>query len=1554
MKKLSMTLLVTLLMALGVQPAGAAGTDIASVPVMNITGTGSVKPNILLLMDNSGSMDWAYVPDYVGGATSSSNALFKMCRTGALLSNGTTVCTPGDPPFMSAAFNGMYYNPSIYYQPPIKADWTSYPSRTAANTSNWTAVPADGYNVQNNDMFGVNTTTTDLTAGFPDKKWCNSSSVCQINQSYFYPDGNFKTASTIYGNAYYYNIHVQEYCTDASFKICTSVLAGSAAPAGYPVPATVRWCNNINLTDNGSLSNPSCQAKYSSTYFYPRFSVGLHGTTSFGTIAIGPTSTATKAGNGIADVTVSGTSIIGASVSASTYAPNTAAGQQELATRLASAIIANTATPYLACVDTPNVTTSPVVPSCSSSTYGVTLGQTNLVAVIPATCLTTAKSSCTPIYDDSYAGSSILPTSLVLTVTPAAAAVKPTGLIKFSGTTSNTGSPTLNNSLAGSVAITLGGVTVQSSSISLGRNKSAATVASAVVTAIGTSGAIKAYVGGNAVTATCQSQTTSTVCLVDTTSTTNGRAILVGSLTSGGTLAYTTTSTAGGAAATTAVTDQVSPLTGSSIAAGGGNPNPFERIDIVPATATYPQGANRVDCVAQAGVCTYAEEMTNFANWYSYYHTRMQMMKSSVGLAFSSLGSGYRVGFAKLSNVGFGSAVDMLPIDFSGANRSTWYSKVYAANPSGGTPMREALNAIGKMYASTTNGVVTYPCQQNFVIVTTDGYWNAGTYSGGGVLNNDNTANASRFCTKAGGCYDGIASPSMAPSLADVALYWYNGGSNTSTISLRPDLEPSVAAPGVVPAGVSDPNTHLHMSTFTLGLGVDGLMTYEKNYDTAPLAGGDFFKLITGAGGCPWNSNNTYVWPDPVGDTQTAVDDLWHAGVNGHGKYFSARDPQAVVEGLSSAIAAMAVRSGAASAAATSTPNVSQQDNDIFSATFTTVLWYGELSDQKIDPATGNVLPAINWSSSNIVGNKVAAAADTRTIKMLDTSQSPPALKDFRYSAMATNPQEKSWFDNKGSMMNQYGVLSVTDKAIADSGDNLVNWMRGQQQYANDAIYRAYTYTQTATPLPIVLGDIDTAKPAYVRDPRKQYSGGAYSAYPAFAVTNRFRAATVYAAANDGMLHAFDASNGTERWAYAPRITMPKLWKQAATDYKTNHQFSTDGSPEIADVQIGGVWKTVLVGGLNAGGRGYYALDVTNPTTPVALWEFCADPALCSNSDPNMGLTFGNPQFGVLNNKWVVLVSSGYNNTPGTDGVNSGDGKGYLYILDVATGALVKPPIPTGVGDTTTPSGFSRITAITSNPQTDPVITYVYGGDNLGNLWRFDFVTDPTLATNHVVQMATLGAGQPITTRPDVSLCGVGAGLKTVVLVGTGRLLGVSDTTTTGTQSVYLIRDSATPLGSLKADPLVIKQTMSVLAGTGGTSYTLTSPQPVNLITDHGWYADLDINPGERVNLDPKIAFSTAVVVGNLPTSASACTVGGTSYDYQFNLCTGSYADTTNKIVGGVLSNTSAAVGFIVVTLPSGAVKMITTTASGAKLTSTVTVTGSAAPRKSGWRSLKN
>ena len=113
--------------------AAASGTagpmSIAQVPLMNIGGTGTVKPNLMLLYDNSGSMASQFTPDYVDDSTS--------CRNGAVMSSngGPVSCSPGHAPFHAAAFNKQYYNPEVRYTPPVNADGSSYPAMTAAATA---------------------------------------------------------------------------------------------------------------------------------------------------------------------------------------------------------------------------------------------------------------------------------------------------------------------------------------------------------------------------------------------------------------------------------------------------------------------------------------------------------------------------------------------------------------------------------------------------------------------------------------------------------------------------------------------------------------------------------------------------------------------------------------------------------------------------------------------------------------------------------------------------------------------------------------------------------------------------------------------------------------------------------------------------------------------------------------------------------------------------------------------------------------------------------------------------------------------------------------------------------------------------------------------------------------------------------------------------------------------------------------------------------------------------------------------------------------------------
>jgi type IV pilus assembly protein PilY1 len=995
----------------------------------------------------------------------------------------------------------------------------------------------------------------------------------------------------------------------------------------------------------------------------------------------------------------------------------------------------------------------------------------------------------------------------------------------------------------------------------------------------------------------------------------------------------------------------------------------FVRTDIVSTRTSYPKAQARTDC---GTTCTYAQEMTNFANWYTYYRTRNQAMKTAVGLAFNPLSSNYNVGVVGLAQAAITSNAFAGPLPFTGTDRIAFYKALYGMSVGGSTPLRIALNQVGRMYAglspfSKSTSPVEFPCQQNFTFLTTDGYWNGDVASA--VTNNDNKEDASRFCTQAKGCVDTRAQ--TAGSLADVSLYWYNGGSNTSSVSLRADLE-DMTKEGLVKGPPGD-NQRLHMNTYTLGLGVDGLMNYEEDYDTAPNAGGDFSNVVNRVPtGCPWNNNGAWVWPDAQTSKisgsdaiQSRVDDLWHTAINGRGKYFSAADPTQVITGLRTALSYIDSQVGAASSAATSTPNITLQDNDIFSNTFTTVQWSGELTNKKINVVTGEVSAITTWTTSASLGLRVGASSDTRKIKMLDVATR--TLKDFTYANLPA--ADKLWFSNKCSIMEQCTNMSDANKAIVNDGAAIVGWLRGQQQYADNTLLRAYGKSDAGVPL--ILGDIASSKPAYVRVPSKNYSIAGYSDFVIANTTTKTvpgRKAAVYVAANDGMLHAFDAATGAENWAYVPRMTMKKLAIQASTAYRTNHQFTTDGSPEVADVQLtinnALVWRTVLVAGLNAGGRGYYALDVTDPANPQPLWETCADAAVCTgvNNVPNLGLTFGNAQMGTWvdstgKTKWVAFVTTGYNNVPNADNVAGGNGQGALLILDINTGAVLATT-STGSGDTTTPSGLARITGISLDPATDPKITYIYGGDLLGQMWRFDLTTQG--APPAPVRMGNAGTTQPITVRPDVTMCKVDtrdangvvtSANKVVVAFGTGQLLNSADVANKDLQSIYVLRDTNTSFTGIWRGATMTARPLTKTTSNAGDVYKV-SGTAVDLSTQIGWYSDLSTNDRERVTVDPRIVTGSLNIVTNIPDASATCTVGGKSNIYQFDVCKGT--GDSNNVVGGTLSSSSAAVGFIVVSLPSGAKKIIATLADGTQVVLPAGDLKDPVSRRAGWRRIRN
>lgn len=913
-----------------------------------------------------------------------------------------------------------------------------------------------------------------------------------------------------------------------------------------------------------------------------------------------------------------------------------------------------------------------------------------------------------------------------------------------------------------------------------------------------------------------------------------------------------------------------------------------------------------------------ADIQQKYANWYAYYRTRRLLMRTAAGQAFSSVRDNFRVGFTVISDdkESYDSRKFLNVDDFTTDQRKSFYTLLYTQQtPDGFTPLRGALSKTGRYFAKKIPGQVhdpiTHSCQRNYALLSTDGYWNTGQYPYAGL--ETATYGPLQLDGSAVGQQDGAEKPPMkdgkgvSNSLADVAQYFW-------ATDLRPDMKNDVPLTAIEKSErdrldkdtAAKYPTHQRLNTFTVGLGVRGTLSYENDYLTKPT--GDFADILAGSKD----------WPVPLGTVSTTpnaadathIDDLWHAAVNGRGQYFSASDPTTLSKALRDTLNAISEDAGSSAAASASSLTPVTGDNWVFLPSYNSPNWYGDLRAFQFttDKDSGLIAPDTSkdkavWSAQEKLDRRDLATSP-RTVFFRGKNGD---RLDFTYANLKAQGYNSD-FDNLCTpsplsvTLSQCDLLKGPAKAQA-TGENLVNFLRGDKQLqmaAQDPNNRVFRNRYSR------LGDFVNAAPVYVAKPPFKYADAGYAQ---FVNDHANRTKMVYAPANDGMLHAFqvgqsvtDSAGGEELWAFVPRGAMFHLRRLADVNYDANHMNLLDATPTIGDVFDGKNWRTILVGGMGAGGRYYYALDITNPASPSVLWEF-GDP-----ENNNLGLTFGNPVITKdIKGTWLVAFTSGINNVTG-----AAPGQGRLYLLNALTGerrTSGDKEIVTPAGTAETPNNLGRLNAWVQS-DTDNTALRFYAGDMLGNLWRFDHDdrVEPSGAEATLLGQA-LGPNQvpqPITGKPVLTELVIDNVPISVISFGTGRMLNNTDLSSQDLQTIYSIRDTltGTGLGPLR-DPKakLVQQELD-------SRRRLDNPKSVDWNAQNGWYVDLnqpnllpgDKSPRERVSLDGIPLSSGLIAFASTLPNGDPCSNGGQSFLYQFLLPSGGVQDVevANSLIVGV------------------------------------------------------
>jgi type IV pilus assembly protein PilY1 len=835
---------------------------------------------------------------------------------------------------------------------------------------------------------------------------------------------------------------------------------------------------------------------------------------------------------------------------------------------------------------------------------------------------------------------------------------------------------------------------------------------------------------------------------------------------------------------------------------------------------------------------TFAQEAENYANWFAYYRTRIQAVKSVTSLAFlgKTLGqfnvdNQFRVGFHTLSNNPTSTFVDVK--DFDLTQKTKWATQLYAIEIALNkeTPNLDAIERIGQYFLTGASAAlsgstdpIVLSCQKNWHMLFTDGITNQPALPTITVGNVDNKVPALPLPVT--GLTTGADWP--PPFRENSGMATTNSASDYTTYYWAQDMRASGAmGTNNVPASTVDPATWQHLNFAAMSLGTEG-----------KLAAGNQAAVESQL------KAGTLQWTDPYPTVNkpdaSGVDDLWHASINARGQFVNADDADELQAGMGRILADVLNSAGSRGGAAFQGVNLSGTNNHIYRVKFEPG-WGGSLAKVLIDPKTGAEISQ-DWEASAQLATQLLPTVAVPT----------PWFSNRRVVTMVgTTPKPFLWANLTAAQQDSLAPGNPT------RGQLTLEYLRGSK--LNEGTKAAQFRDRN-----VLLGDIVNSQAVYVGKPNQIYAEPTNPGYAAFKSSARqaLSDARLYVGANDGMMHAFNDVTGDETFAYIPASLfrppasagLGALTFQSARLPRFKHHYYVDSTPRVVDFHDGSAWRTILIGGLGKGGKSYYAIDVTKPTditdeataASKVMWEF---------TDADLGYTYGRVtvaktrEFG---GKWLVIVPSGHNNASGV---------GKVWFLDAATGIPVGPPISTGVGTPTSPAGVSQLSAYTQN-STNLLADQVYFGDLLGNFWRIDLINPATgaslpYASWKAEKLARLtekgtGSGQPVTTPPQMEIDIVN-GFDRWVFVGTGRLLHDDDLSDSQGQTMYAIRDGKQNLPNpIPTTPLSRADLIEVVDAAGLTS------RP-----DFGWFDDLP--PGNRIVIPPQAAISIVAYAAAAP-----------------------------------------------------------------------------------------